>query len=97
MTWMYVIAISGQPEPIVKIGITGNVSARLSELSTASPFRLEVLARLGFQSRYEAIRNEQAIHRELRSFRLQGEWFHLDPWTLDSLLHAVRECAEVVH
>jgi len=97
MTWLYVVALAEQSEPIIKVGITGNLSSRLSELGTASPFALEVLASLAFPSRAEARSNEREIHRELKSFKLRGEWFHLDPVTLASLLDVMKQDAETVH
>lgn len=56
----------------VKIGVTTDVSARLSALKTSTPDDLRLLA---VQEGDRA--TEQGLHRRFAEFRLSGEWFTL--------------------
>jgi hypothetical protein len=58
----------------VKIGKAKNVAARIRELQTSSPYRLELLAIAPGDRREEA-----AFHRRFKQFRVQGEWFSIVP------------------
>lgn len=62
--------------PFCKIGYTGKESAtsRLSELQTASPYTLEILAECPGDLMLEG-----ALHHRFRDCRVRGEWFSLTP------------------
>jgi hypothetical protein len=63
-----------------KIGITNNISNRLTTLQTASPFKL-------FALRIYEIKNprqvEFSLHLLFKNKRLQGEWFNLSEVDID--------------
>lgn len=71
-SWVYFIK-SG---PFIKIGVSDNVSARLDNLQTASPYKLKLVAKIGCIDRTNAFNTEKKIHSLIKSFRLNGEWFH---------------------
>jgi hypothetical protein len=54
----------------IKIGVAGNVGARLKTLQTASPFPLRLLAVVPGD-----VEDERSLHRRFASDRLSGEWF----------------------
>jgi hypothetical protein len=54
----------------VKIGCTKDVDARLAELQTGCPFRLELICTMDGMHRTEGY-----IHEILKGYRVQGEWF----------------------
>ncbi|MFJ4633594.1 GIY-YIG nuclease family protein [Streptomyces sp. NPDC088847] len=72
-TFLYAISSADQPAP-VKIGKTGNVTQRLSQLQTASPFPLRV-----WWSKETADPDLEAkLHRHFADKRMSGEWFQFD-------------------
>ena len=73
MTAGYVYAIGSEDFPFVKIGHTTNVAARLAQLQTGNPYRLEVL---GTWPGTFAL--EQLVHQSFAFQRLRGEWFDFD-------------------
>lgn len=80
--YLYVMCFMGRPnEPLgpVKIGISGNVQSRLASVQTGCHRRLEVLAAFSIPDRDSARRVEAEIHRLGSHWRLEGEWFDLDP------------------
>ena len=65
----FVYFIGGKRGP-VKIGWAFNPAKRVTELQTASPIRLSVIAAIpGTQ------RDERALHERHADGRLEGEWF----------------------
>lgn len=72
-SWVYFIK-SG---PFVKIGVSDNVQARLESLQTASPYKLSVIAKIGCVDRRSAFDTEKKIHSLIKTFRVNGEWFHM--------------------
>lgn len=80
--YLYVMCFMGRPhEPIgpVKIGITGNVQSRLAAVQTGCHQRLEVLAAFNLPDRDAARLVESELHRLGKNWRLEGEWFDIDP------------------
>ena len=66
--WVYFIqAIDGGP---VKIGRAQDVTARLSELQTASAKKLHVVAKVVGPTELE-----KKFHKMLKEHRIRGEWF----------------------
>jgi Meiotically up-regulated gene 113 len=57
---------------VVKIGISCNVSKRLSAIQTGYPFLLTVVRTIETE---EPRKMEQKLHKALDDFRLKGEWF----------------------
>lgn len=62
---------------LVKIGSSTNPAARIKQLQTASPFRLELCHILATDASAEAI--ELEAHRVLDKHRMAGEWFDVTP------------------
>jgi hypothetical protein len=54
----------------IKIGFSKNPRARLAELQTGNPQKLEIIVDVAGGRELE-----DGIHRELGAFRLWGEWF----------------------
>lgn len=67
--WRWVYFIQAKPGPI-KIGLARDIGRRLGALQTASPFPLELLARV-----HGGRPLEQALHEHFAASRLHGEWF----------------------
>jgi hypothetical protein len=81
-TYLYIMCFEGRPhEPLgpVKVGITSNVQSRLASVQTGCHRRLAVLAALPIPDRENARRVEAEIHKLGIHWRLEGEWFDLDP------------------
>lgn len=64
--YFYFIECDGR----IKIGFSRNPDARVRELSTGAPAKLNFLGRVN-----GAISLETALHRHLRNYRVSGEWF----------------------
>ena len=81
----------------IKIGMSIDPIRRLSELKTACPFKARTLAVCNFWSHEKALIVERALHKEMREYRSQGEWFAFkkaDKEKFNSLWKTVfsREC-----
>lgn len=68
----------------VKVGISKNVEGRLSSISTACPFKVDLFYALSCPTREIALELERAFHEAQRQWRQNGEWFDLHP------AHAIR-------
>lgn len=55
-----------------KIGYSANPEARLQQLQTGNPCKLELLS-----IKEGGIQDEKTIHNKFSFYRLQGEWFYL--------------------
>ena len=74
-TYLYVIGAENGP---IKIGITGNLTGRLSSIQTGCPFPAIIWFVKPIFSRALAAKHEQTIHMVYRERRLAGEWFDID-------------------
>ncbi|MFJ2191606.1 GIY-YIG nuclease family protein [Kitasatospora sp. NPDC087861] len=68
-----VYAIGSSSSPLVKIGITKNLSRRLLQIRTMSPLLLSVI----WQHETEDLQLENKLHRHFADRRKHGEWFDL--------------------
>lgn len=76
---VYIVsAARGHERGPTKIGITNSINARLSTLRTASPYPLHLI--YAFQLGKIALTVEQAAHAALKSARMRGEWFMIEPF-----------------
>lgn len=75
--FVYVIAIEGQK--LAKVGISNNPRSRLEQLSTGSPFQMQLVHCFRFGGRDWARRVEANTHDELAKDRRNGEWFAVSP------------------
>jgi hypothetical protein len=57
----------------IKIGRTSDIETRISSLQTGCPYPLRLILLV---EGYGHI--ERELHHKLRSYRTQGEWFHLE-------------------
>lgn len=78
---VYIIAHMKDRKPVgpVKIGISSNPGKRLASLQTANPKELVLLCTFGTPTRAFAKELEGAFHYVMRSKRLAGEWFDIQP------------------
>jgi hypothetical protein len=72
---MYVYFIAS--EHSVKIGITREVKARLTELQIGNPHKLKVINTITKDTKEEARKTEKLFHTIFRKHRKHGEWFNL--------------------
>jgi hypothetical protein len=74
----------------IKIGVAANPEARLKELQTGHPYRLEILALVEGGTPLE-----REYHVRFAAHRLHGEWFarHDDILAEIAYLNQVAECA----
>lgn len=70
MTQTFIYAIYNEFENIIKIGFSNDPVRRLDQLQTSLVHRLDLL--LTFVGTSEL---ETKIHRQLKKYRLKGEWF----------------------
>ena len=71
---------------LVKVGVSKAPDKRLAQLSTASPFNMEVYLLYGPFEKRRAHYIEKRIHTALKPYGLSGEWFAL---TRQDLCNAV--------
>lgn len=78
--FVYLIAVeSGSENGPVKVGVSKNVRARISELQTASPYKLKLVHQFAFPDREIAMYMEQCFHELQCADRTNGEWFAINP------------------
>lgn len=78
-----------------KIGVTTKTPEhRISQMQTGNPLHIESVGSAIFPES-EAYRLEAACHAAFREYRLNGEWFDLNPVTATSLLMALRSPDEI--
>jgi hypothetical protein len=79
--YLYVISAIENDVPVApcKIGLTSNLTSRLSGLQTGNSKKLEIISfvRVPVRALVQAI--EQEIHSHFDEFRLVGEWFDICP------------------
>lgn len=78
----YCVYVIQDARGAVKIGITVNVSARLSELQVGNPHELTVAYRLLVDNRALAQEIESILHRRYAADALRGEWFSTNVYRL---------------
>ena len=81
-TFVYVMAHSGDGIAMrapVKIGISDNPKKRLSQIKTASPYPVVIVAAFPMPGREFAVAAEKCFHKVYRPARMNGEWFDLRP------------------
>ena len=80
-TYLYVI--EGKDSQKIKIGISKNIDSRLAHLQTSNPEELEVLNKMEFDYRSEALDAESLLHEYFSDYRIMPkgkstEWFKPD-------------------
>lgn len=77
--WVVYFITEEPSRGVYKVGFTGNLAKRLSQLQTGNPSRLRVDRQIALGSRQEVQRLEAVVHRILQAYRVAGEWFALTP------------------
>lgn len=67
----------------VKIGISGDVAKRISQLKTSNPVKLSILHKS--QSISNAIDVEAMLHEKFSEYKVSGEWFRLPQDEFDNI------------
>ena len=63
----------------IKIGKSNDTMARLKELQTGNPYKLTPILSLWMENEEMAFNLENALHKHLRNFQMEGEWFRAAP------------------
>ena len=95
--YVYIIghAAGGALAAPVKGGITSALGSRLSSLQTGNSTLLEVGFYFILPSRQEALISEKEFHDTMADYRLQGEWFGIEPlYALETLTGIVFDLLE---
>ena len=71
-----------QCNEFIKVGIAGDVVARVAELQVGNPHPIRIL---GHWIATDAIREEEIIHSHLERYRERGEWFRLPKQMMDTI------------
>lgn len=74
---VYFVKSGESPKAPVKIGVTVDIDTRLAQMQTGNPQPLLCMALIHCDSKEHAYDLEKYLHRRLRKFRIQGEWFWL--------------------
>ena len=77
MTYIYFINVLGTD--LYKVGYTNNLNRRLREIQTGNEQTLVLNLFIEFPTRFDARKNERAIHDSLKELNMNGEWFEIDP------------------
>lgn len=80
-TFVYFISSGSTP---IKIGVSNDPAARLSELQTAHYQKLHLLYTVECASRAQAFELEKAFHRWYDEKRIRNEWYDLTPAQITS-------------
>ena len=89
--FVYVIANLNSAYEVVgpvKVGISNNPLARMQSIQTGSASRLVLVSRYAFWKRSHAQRVERCFHDTCQVYRLEGEWFDINPDAAVSLMEA---------
>lgn len=92
--FVYVIAVGGDDGPFsmpVKIGITANPGTRLEGLRTGSPVGISFSFLQQVPDRNTAILLEKEIHEIFGDWRLNYEWFAVEPFIAARLIESLVE------
>jgi T5orf172 domain len=80
MRYTFVYFIVAPDSRKVKVGITENISSRLSTIRGSSPEVGLYLSGFIRLDGYSAGIVEKRLHKILASYRSHGEWFTFNPW-----------------
>lgn len=97
--FVYALGFSGvgDDERFVKVGMTTNVSSRVSSFASKSPLRLMEVGLLGVDEtkrpHTELMHAEREAHLALADCRLNNEWFKPERW-MDDAMDALERVGE---
>lgn len=75
----------------IKVGISNNVGARLSQLRTGAGAPVELLAAVDGDNRIE-----RALHNKLKQYRVDGEWFRDCPETRAAIQNSLNNFPKAI-
>lgn len=84
---VYVVGCAGHP---VKIGVATDMPSRLSAIQTGFPYKLRAYCHVEVPEG-RALEIERACHARLSDYRLNGEWFDIDPYEAIDVVKLVIE------
>jgi hypothetical protein len=91
-----VYALAWSSDGPSKVGVTGNILARLSELQTAHPYRLRVYFAAELMSERRAFGVESAVLERQENQRLVGEWMAIPPRELAACIREICDEKRIV-
>lgn len=86
MRYIYVIT---SRDGSLKVGVAYSPSNRLKSLQTGSPIPLRLFDKVLVQDDSAAFAIEAEVHRRLKPFALEGEWFFVSPENAMATITAV--------
>lgn len=89
ITFVYLIAqVDGEGfKAPIKVGVAARPHGRVKDLSTACPFKIDVMETFAMSCRVTAMRAEQIFHKQLKNYRMNGEWFDVCPYVAFRILY----------
>ena len=86
----FIYFIVSEEHPKLKIGITVDISQRLTQLRAMSPCKLYLFGFVKVRgSRSDTLTIEESLHEYFRRHRTHGEWFDLDPTIENAVRHYI--------
>lgn len=79
---MNIYIIKAEEHELFKVGIAENVNKRLVQISTNSPFKLEVIFEMNVENAHYI---EQLLHQKYTQYNTNNEWFKLNKKSLSEL------------
>lgn len=79
----YIYVIHIEDTDYYKFGVSQNLSRRLKDLRSATPFKLNLLYSCVFNDVYDI---ESTIHSKIREFYVKSEWFKMKKDIVDSII-----------
>ena len=76
----------------IKIGLSKDIAARISNLQTGSPLKITLLAY--FEATEE---DEKMLHRRYKHFRNRGEWFRKNKALMDFIDFVAQFNVDMMH
>lgn len=94
---VYVIIITtAGPEAYFKIGISGNLDARIDAVQTGCPLPIERVLYLPTENMAQAKQFERSFHARFREHHSSGEWFAFDISDESQKAEFKRGCCDVL-
>lgn len=90
----YVYFIQGRITQQIKIGSTGDIKFRLSQLQTGSAEKLSYIGTILFSKMLKAREVEKVLHLVFGRYRTDGEWFSPNPELLSFIKKYIKDNEE---
>lgn len=83
--YSYVYLINQLNSNAYKIGMSDDPTKRLSKLQACNPNKLQLINAIRLETRFEALKKEQELHKLFEKYRHINEWFIFD----DNIINVV--------